>query len=183
MPSVYLSPSVEEENLYINGGTEECIMNLIVDTMIPYLNASNIIFERNNPNDSLAQVIAQSNLRFRDLHLSIHSTNAPKNLSGLLQGPDVYYYAYDPNSKKAAETISKNLATIYPNSNLITEIPTVAYEELRRTKSPAVLVNLGYHDNFDDAQWIKENISAIAKNLSLSLAELFGTRFSESFSY
>lgn len=183
MPSIYLSPSVQDENAYVNGGTEEYYMNLIVDAMIPYLKASGIYFERNNPNDSLTQLIAQSNLKTHNLHLAIHSDSAPRNLSGLLQGPDIYYYAHNPDSERAATIIAKNLSSIYPNSNLITVIPSVLFDELQRTKAPAVLAKIGYHDNFDDALWIKEHVPIIAKNLARSLAELFGTRFSEAFSY
>jgi N-acetylmuramoyl-L-alanine amidase len=44
MPSVYLSPSTQESNQFINGGSEEYYMNRIVDAMIPYLRASGIDF-------------------------------------------------------------------------------------------------------------------------------------------
>ena len=94
MPSVYLSPSVQDFNETILGESEEYYMNLIVDAMVPYLRASGISFTRNNPYDSLSQVIAQSNAGNYDLHLALHSNASPENLSGMLMGPDVYYYAY-----------------------------------------------------------------------------------------
>ena len=38
MPNLFLSPSVQEFNPYVNGlGTEEYYMNLIADAMEPYL--------------------------------------------------------------------------------------------------------------------------------------------------
>ena len=49
MPTVFLSPSVQEFNPYIDGGNEEYYMNLIADAMEPYLTASGIDFVRNNP--------------------------------------------------------------------------------------------------------------------------------------
>ena len=58
MPSIFLSPSVQEFNEYYDGsGSEEYYMNLIANAMEPYLVASGISFTRNNPNDSLSQVI------------------------------------------------------------------------------------------------------------------------------
>ena len=42
---------------------------------------------------------------------------------------------------------------------------------------PAVLLELGYHDNYADARWIQNNIEAIAANLALSLTEYFGLPF------
>ena len=45
MPSLFLSPSVQEFNPYVNGlGTEEFYMNLVADAMEPYLIASGITF-------------------------------------------------------------------------------------------------------------------------------------------
>ena len=46
MPSVYLSPSLQEYNPYIDGGNEEYYMNLIADAMEPYLRASGIDFRQ-----------------------------------------------------------------------------------------------------------------------------------------
>lgn len=44
MPIIYLSPSTQESNMYVNGGSEEEWMNRLADAMIPYLEASgNII--------------------------------------------------------------------------------------------------------------------------------------------
>ena len=42
---------------------------------------------------------------------------------------------------------------------------------------PAVLLELGYHDNYADARWVQNNIEAIAANLALSLTEYFGLPF------
>lgn len=35
MPRIYLSPSTQEKNLYVTGGTEEYYMNRIADAMEP----------------------------------------------------------------------------------------------------------------------------------------------------
>ena len=40
MPKVFLSPSTQEWNPYIDGGNEEQYMNLIADRMEPYLRSS-----------------------------------------------------------------------------------------------------------------------------------------------
>ena len=42
MPTIYLSPSTQESNLFVSGGSEEYYMNLIADAMVPYLNSSGI---------------------------------------------------------------------------------------------------------------------------------------------
>lgn len=48
MPTIYLSPSTQEFNIYVNDTqSEEYYMNLIADAMIPYLNAAGINYVRN----------------------------------------------------------------------------------------------------------------------------------------
>lgn len=177
MPKVYLSPSTQEFNPFINGGNEEAYMNLIVDAMIPYLTASGIGFARNNPNESLSQAIANSNAGGYDFHLAIHSNAAPESTPGIYQGPNVYYYPTSQEGRRAADIIAANLKDIYPNPDLVITLPSATLTELRRTVAPAVLVEIAYHDNWEDANWIKNNINLIGRNLSLSLAEYFGVPF------
>ena len=83
MPTIYLSPSTQEYNLFITGNTEEYYANLIADAMIPYLRASGIAFVRNDPGGTVSDSIANSNAGNYDLHFAIHTNAAPERLSGL----------------------------------------------------------------------------------------------------
>ncbi|MCQ4638547.1 N-acetylmuramoyl-L-alanine amidase [Anaerovorax odorimutans] len=178
MPTIYLSPSVQDYNQYVTGtGNEEYYMNLIADAMAPYLRASGIAFTRNNPYDTLDRIVEQSNAGDYDFHLALHSNTAPESLAGTIQGPDVYYYAGSVPGLRAADIFADNLRTVYPNPNLVATIPNTSLAELRRVKAPANLIELAYHDNYDDAAWIAENIEPIAKNLVLSLTEYLGISF------
>ena len=178
MPNLFLSPSVQQYNPYINGlGSEEYYMNLIADAMEPYLYASGITFTRNNPDDTLSQAIALSNAGNYDFHLALHSNAAPTNLSGQIQGPDIYYYSTSTEGKRAAEIFQENLKVIYPDPNLVNTIPNTTLGELRLVKAPSNLIELAYHDNLEDAMWIINNINVIARTLVLSLTEYFGIPF------
>ena len=42
MPCIYLSPSTQEGNRYVTGGTEEYYMNLAADELVPYLRPNTI---------------------------------------------------------------------------------------------------------------------------------------------
>ena len=179
MPSVYLSPSTQEYNLYAGGGNEEYYAKLIADAMIPYLRASGITFSRNNPGGTVSNSIADSNAGNYDFHLAIHSNAAPEKLAGQLRGPDVYYYRDSSAGRRDAEIIANNLKLIYPIPSLVTVVPTTTLAELRRTRIPAVLVEVAYHDNIDDANWIRENVNAIGRNLALSTADILGVPFVE----
>ena len=177
MPSIYLSPSVQYYNEYITGGNEEYYMNLIADAMIPYLRASGIAFTRNDPGDTLAQIIARSNSGNYDLHLALHSNASPEHLAGVLRGPDVYFYAYSAAGGAAANIFANNLKAIYPDPSLVATIPNTTLAELTRTRAPAVLIEVAYHDNYADATWITNNINLIARNFVLSLTEFFKIPF------
>ncbi len=179
MPKIFLSPSTQEYNPYVTGGSEELYTNLIADAMEPYLRASGIDFARNDPNGSVSTSIAASNAGSYDFHLAIHSNAAPANLAGMIQGPDVYYYRDSSRGRAAAEIFANNLKLIYPNPDLVTAVPTTTLAELRRTAAPAVLVEIAYHDNVDDANWITSNIEGIAENLALSTADFLGVPFVE----
>lgn len=92
MPIIYLSPSTQENNLYVNGGTEEEWMNRLADAMEPYLTASGIRYSRNTPDMTAASSIRASNAGNYDLHLALHSNAAPEGQYGQARGILVFYY-------------------------------------------------------------------------------------------
>ena len=177
MPTIYLSPSTQEFNSYINGGTEEQYMNLIADAMIPYLNASGINYVRNTPQMTAASSIAQSNNGNFDLHLALHSNAVGPSATGSVRGSQVYYYPYSTRGQRAAEIFANNLKLIYPLPALVSTVPTTSLGEVARTKAPAVLIEYAYHDNSEDAMWIKNNINEIAANTVASVADFLDVEF------
>ena len=56
-------------------------------------------------------------------------------------------------------------------------VPTTTLGEVRRVKAPSVLIEVAYHDNPEDAEWIRNNIEAMAANITYSLTEYFGIPF------
>ncbi len=179
MPIIYLSPSTQENNLYVSGGTEEEWMNRLADAMEPYLLASGIQFVRNTPDMTAASSIRASNAGNYDLHLALHSNAAPEGRYGQIRGIIVYYYPGSAKGQRAAQLVADGLKDIYPLPNLVRAEPTTAIGEVRRVRAPSVFLELGYHDNTDDAAWIKANLNAIARNIVLSLTEYFGLPFLE----
>ncbi len=179
MPRIYLSPSLQEWNPYVIGGTEEQYMNLVADAMEPYLVSTGIAFTRNRPEQTLSQVIAQSNESYYDLHLALHSNAAGAGNEGTVRGTDVYYYTPSTQGKRAADFIVDTMQTIYPLPDRVRAVPTTSLAEVRRTDAPSVLVEIAYHDNVQDAQWIRDNINGIARALVQALALYFDIPFVE----
>lgn len=176
MPIIYLSPSTQEFNPYVGGGNEEYYMNLIADAMEPYLVASGIQFERNTPDMTAASSIAASNSGNFELHLALHS-NATASGNGDTRGSEVYYNPNNYKSKLFADIVANNLQMIYPLPEKVKTVPTTTLGEVVKVKAPGVLIEFAYHDNIDDANWIRQNIQPIAENVVLSLTEYFGIPF------
>lgn len=179
MPLVYLSPSTQEFNPYINGGNEEEQMNLIADEIEPYLRASGIDFLRNTPDMTARSSIKASNDAGVDLHIAIHSNSSPPSLSGVLRGTDIYYSPDDPDSRRFAQILEDNFKTIYPDPSRVSSVPTNELGEVTNTFAPSVLIETAYHDNPDDASWIKNNTRNIAREIARSVAEYFGVELVE----
>ena len=177
MPIIYLSPSTQESNIYVNGGSEEEWMNRLADAMVPYLEASGIRYSRNTPDMTAVSSIRASNAGTYDLHLALHSNaSAPGNYGGT-RGIIVFYYPGSVNGKRAAELVADNLKAIYPLPNRVRTEATTSVGEVRQPRAPSVFIELGYHDNADDAAWIKSHLDETARAIVLALTEYFDIPF------
>lgn len=177
MPIIYLSPSTQEGNLYVNGGSEEYWMNQVADAMIPYLNASGIQYVRNSPSMTAASSIIASNSGNYDLHVALHSNAAPEGQYGQVRGVLVFYFPSSTDGKRASDLMVDNLKPIYPDPQLVRTEPTTTIGEVRRVRAPSTFLELGYHDNPADADWVKANIDPIAQAIVRALTQYFGIPF------
>ncbi len=177
MPTIFLSPSTQQFNPYITGGNEELWMNRLADEMVPYLTSSGIQYTRNDPNGTAADAIRLSNQGNYDLHLGLHSNAAPPSQSGEYRGIFVYYYPGSAKGMRAARIIGNNLKKIYPIPDNVRIESNTTIGEVRLPKAPSVFLEIGYHDNADDATWVTNNLNLIAQNIASSLAQYFGIPF------
>lgn len=179
MPRIYLSPSTQEYNPYYDGGNEEYYMNLVADAMEPLLLANTIRFTRNTPDMTAASSIAQSKREHYDFYLALHSNASPEGQEGSRRGVEVYYAPNSRCGKRAAELIAANLREIYPNPEQVRTLPTTTLGEVIKTIPPAVLIEYAYHDNPEDAQWIRDNIYPMAEYTTRAMAEYFGLPYAQ----
>lgn len=177
--SIYLSPSVQEKNRGVgNYGTEEKRMNQIADVTQRELIRHGVLIYRNRPEWTLPQIVVESDFKKPDLHLAIHSN------AGGGRGCEVYCYMPGGEGEKAAQAVYEEVAAITPTEDRGIKF-TKHFFELYATKSPAILVEVAFHDNTEDALWIMDHIEdigvAIAKGVLkhfdipyVKLAELEG---------
>lgn len=154
-------------------------MNRLADAMEPYLTASGIRYSRNTPDMTAASSIRASNAGNYDLHLALHSNAAPEGRYGQVRGILVFYFPGSAQGQRAATLIADGLKNIYPLPNNVRAEPTTSVGEVRLVRAPSVFIELGYHDNRDDAVWITNNLDSAARNIVLSLTEFFGLPFLE----
>lgn len=177
MPFLFLSPSTQDFNPYVTTENEQYWMNQLADRMEPYLFASGLNVTRNDPNGSAAQSIRASNAGTYDFHLALHSNASPEALAGRQRGVDIYYFPASEEGLRMANILVDDLKPIYPLPERVRALPTVLIGEVRRTKAPSVLAELGYHDNVEDADWLTGNLEEIAAALSEGVTEYFGLPF------
>lgn len=178
MPIIYLSPSTQDWNMYVTGsGSEEYNMNLLADALVPYLLSNGIQYKRNRPEMTAASSIREANSGYYDFYLALHSNAAPEGRYGEERGIIAFYYPGSAQGQRAAELFAENLREIYPLPNQVTTRPTTSLGEVRQSRAPAVLLEIGYHDNWADATWVENHMDAIARQIARALTEFFGLPF------
>ena len=178
MPVIYLSPSTQDWNQYVTGsGSEEYHMNLLADALEPYLLSNGIQFKRNRPDMTAASSIQEANRGYYDLYLALHSNAAPEGRYGEERGIIAFYYPGSTQGQRAAQLLAEELRNIYPIPELVTTRATTTLGEVSRSRAPAVLMEIGYHDNYADATWVEGHMNAIAQQLVRGLTRYFGLPF------
>ena len=160
-----------------NYGSEKEQMNLLLDEIIPHLDRAGISFHRADPDMSLTDRVNESNKMGTVFHLALHSNAAGPGNYGGERGVIAFYYPTSVAGQRAAQIFANNLKDIYPEPSRVYTRATTTLGEVRDSRFPAVLLEIAYHDNTDDARWIENNISAIARNLVVSLTDYFDLPF------
>ncbi len=177
MASVYLSPSTQEANRFAVGGiTEEQNSNAVTDILEKALREKyGITVYRNRPDMNLSQMIADSNAKKPDIHVAIH-TNA-----GGGRGTEVYAYIIEgkvSNSQKLAQYIYDVFSVITPSADRgVKNGRTAKLGEVVNTTATAVLVEMAFHDNPDDAAWLIANRQACSTAYEKGICRYFGIQY------
>lgn len=173
MPTIYLSPSTQEFNLFVTEGSEEYWMNQITDAMIPYLRQYGIDYYRNTPDMTAGSSLRDSNSKNVDFHLAIHSNASGEAQAGRNRGVIAFYYPGSTDGQRMADLLVQNFRQIYPLPNQVSAVTTTSLGEVTRTNAPSVLLEVAFHDNVEDANWITNNIDTIARAISDSANQYF----------
>lgn len=160
---IFLSPSAQEYNIgYGDFGSEEYRMNRIADIVERLLKEQGYTVYRNNPNEKLSEAVRKSNEINPDIHVALHSNASGEGFSA--QGPEIFSNRPNTPGDRLANLIYNEIMQIYPDSSKGRGVlHTSSLYEIIRTNAPAVLLEVAFHDNPEDAQWIIDNESQIAQ--------------------
>ena len=166
MISIFLSPSDQLANTYAYGDTNEAVVcqqisNLLEDK----LNSLGVMVD-SDPN--MYNAVDRSNKMRPDLHLAIHTNASPGHN---VRGVRVFYHSDSDYGKTYAEKFFRALSALYEGRHAVK--PYDKLYELRKTVSPAVYLELDFHDTVDGAKWLINNKELIANTLCNSIADIF----------
>ncbi len=123
-----------------------------------------------NNRTSLAQRVNMANSWNADYFISIH-TNASENTS--LNGSEVYVYSEGSPAFSLAENVLENIVNIVGTRDNGVRVNRTLYV-LRRTSMPAILVELAYITNTDDAEKLRDNQYLFAYAIYRGILQYFG---------
>ncbi|MBQ7089659.1 MAG: N-acetylmuramoyl-L-alanine amidase [Clostridia bacterium] len=179
MPEVYLSPSTRDFNRgYGTFGTEEERMNLIADVVELELVRNGVTTVRNNPAYNLQTLVSDANSRGSDIYVAIRSVFCDAGE----RGARVFYYRPGSNGQRLADAIYAALSEVTPTEDRgLMEGSSVfgglGFYELRRSRMPAVIVEVGCHSNPQDADFIVRNVYQLGVAIARGILEYFDLPF------
>lgn len=177
---VYLSPSTQEANVgYGNYGTEEIRMNQVTDFVEKVLKEYEITVYRNKPTMTITELVKDSNSKNPDAHIAIHS-NA---FNAQARGCVAFCHRFGGNGEKLTQAIYNEIEPLTPTKDRgIKESYNHFGEgkplyEPAYTSAPCCLIEVAFHDNPDDAQWIMDNIETIGIAIAKGILKYFDIEY------
>lgn len=167
--NIYLSPSSQPANTYAVGDTNEQVQcRRIAAELETHLRRCGFPVLAGMEGTMYTRV-AQSNDWGADLHLCIH-TNA---FDGKVAGLRIMISKKGGEAEEIAQAIMETLAPITPGqSDGISQYPGLY--EIQNTRAICVYVEVGFHDNPQEAQWIIDNTETVAAAMAQALCSHYG---------
>ena len=170
--SIYLNPSVQTKNMYINNlGSEAENMRDIAELMYKELKlVSYIDIEANIAKNglSLSQSVNQSNSRKRHIHFALHSNE------GGGQGTEIYTKG---SNKTFATTMYESFLELGNFKRRGVKDGTHLYEIKNVKADHVALIEFAFHDNLKEAKFIIENKALIANQMAKSILKYIDTYY------
>lgn len=169
---IYISPSSQPANTYAVGNTneqEQC--RKIAAALEAELDRCDFVSYAGLTGTMYTRTAESNNLKVH-LHLPIH-TNA---YDGKVAGLRIMVYKKGGEAEKIAKAIMDTLAPITPGkSDGISEYPGLY--EIKNSNAICVYIEVGFHDNPEEAQWIIDHTQDIAVAIAQGLCNHYGVKY------
>lgn len=165
---IAVSPSDQYGNLYAYGDTNEGYqMHRVAEKLVDHLVRCgvDVVYLLSG---YLSDRVNKANAEKVDGYIALHS-NA---FDGSAQGIRVHCYS-SSKSRQFGKYIMTALDTVYYGSTRSKIVETDSFYELKYPFAPAILPEIGFHDNVDDAKWIVNHVDQIAEALAKGICDYF----------
>ena len=106
------------------------------------------------------------------MNVALHSNASGEGFSA--QGPEIFANRPNTPGDRLANLIYNEIMQIYPDPTKGRGVlHTSSLYEIIRTNAPAVLLEVAFHDNPEDAQWIINNEEQIAQAIVSGINSYF----------
>lgn len=172
---IYFSPSDQTRNTYAAGNTNEAAQCRQI-ALYAVEAAKRCGFEAltdavSGGDAAMDKRIEQSNDWGADVHIPIH-TNA---FNGQVQGTRLFCFSIPGDGYNICAAIMNTLAPITPGSS--DNITTARFAEILQANSPTAYIEVAFHDNPAEAQWIIDHKKDIAEAIVKGLCNYFGMKY------
>ena len=171
-PKIYISPSDQVSNTYAVGNTNEAVQCREIGLLTVEALKRCGLSALTNTKDGMGARVTESNKWGADLHVCIHTNACNTKVQGTrLMSFDLKGFGY-----KACKAILEALAPITPGtSDNITERPGLY--EVKNTTAPCAYIEVAFHDNKEEAQWIIDHKEDIAEAICKGLCNFYGVNY------
>jgi N-acetylmuramoyl-L-alanine amidase len=90
-------------------------------------------------------------------------------------GTRLFSYADVGEGNRACEAIMQTLAPITPGES--DDIRPANFYEIRCATAPTAYIEVGFHDNKEEAKWMIENTEQIAEAICQGVCDYFGVKY------
>lgn len=168
----YISPSSQPANTYVVGGTNEQEQCRKIAASLEALMKRCGLPVFAGLDGTMYTRVAESNEMGAALHMPIHTNGFDGKVAGLR----IMISKYGGEAEQIAKLIMEELAPITPGeSDGISLYPSLY--EVKNTKAICVYVEVGFHDNPEEAQWIIDHTEDIAAAICKALCRHYGTAY------
>lgn len=169
MPKVYLSPSNQTHNSCKFGDVESKHCVTLAALIAAKLSEKGIESKTRKPSNSLSANMAEAKSFGADLYIPLHTNAAGAGARGTRFG----YNSSRTDSKEACQIFVDRWKQFYPIPEKVKLAIYNSFGEAKRPHCPSVYVELIFHSNIDDANFLHNNMEQCADVLIQCILDYF----------